>query len=186
MLQLQNNRFHLNWLGDGGDKYPRYSQVRGEFISHLQSLIRFVGDYDLGEIRPDQWEVTYVNHIPKGTVWDTQADWNFFLPMNSMPSVDGYAEAESFGGEWHFTIPDERGRLHIQWQHGLKKQPESENESAMDFVRLAFTARGAIEKHDDVVESVCAGIDLGRDTIVHSFRDLMSQPANQYWGLDHA
>lgn len=184
MLQLQNNRFHLNWLGEGGDKYPRYSNVQAEFKSYLDELIGFASDHDLGPIRPDQWEVTYVNHIPQGTVWNTPADWKFFSPMNSMPTIEDFAEAESFGGEWHFAIPDQRGRLHVQWQHGLKSHSE---DGEREFIRLVLTARGAVEKPGNVagnvVESVCNGLDLGHDTIVLSFRNLMSDDANKYWGL---
>lgn len=27
MIQLQNNRLHFNWLGEGGGRYPRYDRV---------------------------------------------------------------------------------------------------------------------------------------------------------------
>ncbi len=33
---------------------------------------------------------------------------------------------------------------------------------------------------------VLEGLDLGRKTIVRSFKSLMSDKANKYWGLNHA
>ena len=112
MLQLQNGRMHLNWLGEGGDRYPRYSQVRTEFDNLLTQFAKFVDANQWGSLTPDQWEVTYVNSIKQG-LWTTPADWNFFRPLNGMPSIDGVIEPKSFTDEWHFVVPEQRGRLHI-------------------------------------------------------------------------
>jgi uncharacterized protein (TIGR04255 family) len=171
---------HLNCLGEGGDGYPRYSQVRAEFDNLLTQLARFVDASQLGVLTPDQWEVTYVNRIRQG-LWTTPADWNFFRPLNGMPSIDGVIEPESFTGEWHFVIPGQRGRLHIHWQH--VRESESDEES---HILLTLTARGPIGNETEFNASVLAGIDLGRETIVRSFRCLMSDPANKEWELKNA
>ena len=178
MLQLQNGRIHLNWLGKGGDQYPRYSIVREEFESCLVKLMQFADSQQLGAVVPDQWEVTYVNHIPQDGVWTTPRDWSFFQPLNAMRSIDGLIEAESFNGEWHFVIPDNRGRLHINWQHAKDDGDNSE------FIRLAFTARGPTSGTD--INAVLSGIDLGHETIVRAFRMLMSDEANNEWRLSDA
>lgn len=176
MVQLQNGRIHLNWLGQGGDKYPRYNSVRDEFETCLAHLMKFADEEQLGTILPDQWEVTYVNHIPKDSVWSSPSDWSFFQPLNSVPSIDGLIEAESLSGEWHFVIPEQRGRLHINWEHA--KQDDAAN---TEFIRLAFTARGPVTDED-----VLSGIDLGHKTIVCAFEKLMSDEANAEWKLKNA
>lgn len=178
MVQLQNGRLHLNWLGKGGDQYPRYSSVRAEFQDCLSRLRQFAEQQQLGTIEPDQWEVTYVNRIPQSTVWNAPSDWTFFKPLNAIPSVDGLIEAESFSGEWHFVIPDQQGRLHIKWQHAI----DAEQEPA-EMIRLDLTARGPVKTSDDMESSVLNGIDLGHETIVRSFNVLMSDAANQEWKL---
>ena len=180
LLQLQDGRMHLNWLGEGGDRYPRYALVRAEFDNLLTQLARFVDASQLGVLTPDQWEVTYVNRIRQG-LWTTPADWNFFSPLNGMPSLEGVIEPESFTGEWHFVIPEQRGRLHIHWQHA--RETESDEDSQ---VLLTLTARGPIGNETGFNSSVLAGIDLGRETIVRSFRHLMSDPANTEWKLKNA
>ncbi|MCO6043299.1 TIGR04255 family protein [Aeoliella sp. ICT_H6.2] len=177
MVQLQNNRLHFNWLGASGGNYPRYGQVLAEFKQILASFVRFVSDENLGEFRPNQWELTYVNHIPKGSVWETPADWNFFEPLAAIPSVDKVVQGESFSGEWHFTIPDQRGRLHIEWKHGVKPK---EGTDEQQFVRLTLTARGKVEENS--IDGIVEGLDLGHKTIVSSFSSLMSNNANKYWG----
>ena len=177
MVQLQKSRLHLNWLGRGGKEYPRYSSMRGDFVDVINAFCAFVADAGLGEVKIDQWEVTYVNHIMQGTVWNTPNDWSFCKLLKSVPTLPGIAQGESFGGEWHFVIPDKRGRLHIQWQHGSREGDE-------EMIRLTLTARGALEATGRDLQSICAGLDLGHDTIVRSFRDLMEEDANDHWGLD--
>lgn len=75
MIQLQRDRFHYNWLRTDEAVYPHYEQVRAEFDDIRQTFERFVRKFSLGELEPIQWEVTYLNHIPKETVWSTPEDW---------------------------------------------------------------------------------------------------------------
>lgn len=186
MIQVQNTRLHLNWLKRPDQVYPRYETIRdgsdGDdgFIPIFERFAKFVTDQQLGEFRPNQWEVTYVNDIPRGTVWETPADWGFFAPLAGMPDIVGLISAESFGGEWHFGIPGERGRLHVNWQHAKGKEG-----GLSDWIRLTFTARGPILDADHSVSAVVRGLDLGRETIVRAFDRLMSDHARSYWGSRH-
>lgn len=182
MVQLQNTRLHLNWIGDSGGEYPRHETMLAEFATAFRSFSEFVNDENVGRVKPNQWEITYVNHIPQGTVWKAPEDWSFFKLMGS-PTTVSLARSESFNGEWHLLIPEDLGRLHIQWQHAKKPSGEP---NADDFIRLVFTARGPLKPNDDPFDSVLAGLNLGRDVIVTSFHDLVSKEANDYWGLQHA
>jgi uncharacterized protein (TIGR04255 family) len=182
MIQVQNGRFHFNWLGQAGGQYPRYRSVRQGFLEALQQFITFVIKEKVGDFRPNQWEVTYLNHILKGTVWNAPNDWGFFQPLlGAVPTVDGLVKGESFTGGWHFVIPERRGRLHIEWQHGKKSEPGEQ-----EVIVLTFTARGSIEKSENVMRAILDGVDLGRETIVRSFATFMSQQANSYWGIKNA
>jgi uncharacterized protein (TIGR04255 family) len=174
MIQLQNGRLHFNWLGVAGGKYPRYERVRDGFVAAAQQFADFLAQEKLGDFRPNQWEVTYLNHIPKGTVWNT--------PDAPIPTVEGVIRGESFSGRWHFVIPDQRGRLHVEWQHAtMSSEPEKQ-----ETIVLTLTARGSIQRSEDALQAVLAGVDLGRETIVRSFKELMNHAANNYWGLKDA
>ncbi len=181
MIQLQNGRLHFNWLGQPGREYPRYERVREGFVCALEHLSTFLAQEKLGDFRPNQWEVTYLNHIPQGTVWNTPDDWTFFRPLALIPTIEGAIRGESFSGGWHFVIPDQIGRLHVEWQHAKKSEPEQQ-----EIIVLTFTARGPIEQSEDALQAVLAGVDLGRETIVRSFREFMNDTANNYWGLKNA
>jgi len=180
MIQLQNNRLHFNWLGEAGGEYPRYERVREGFTEALSRFVEFAAAGKLGDFRPNQWEVTYLNHIPKGSVWNSANDWGFFLPLRPLPNSEGVIQYESFSGGWHFVIPDQRGRLHVQWQHGLKSEPDQQ-----ETIVLTLTARGPLEEGDDDTARILNGLNLGRETIVRTFAKLMSDEANNYWSLEH-
>ena len=55
-----------------------------------------------------------------------------------------------------------------------------------EIVVLTLTARGPLPESDADLPSIIAGLNLGRHTIVRSFRELMSDAANAYWGLKDA
>ena len=181
MVQVQNGRLHFNWLGESGGPYPRYSAVKAGFCSALERFLEFLDRAELGKFQADQWEVTYINHIPQGTVWQTPADWGFFQLLQSVPTIDGLIAAESFGGEWHFVIPPKAGRLHVGWQHALKTSPDQKEQ---EIVQLTLTARGpvAVEKSEPR-ENLLDGLDIGHETIVRSFERLTSKEANRFWGI---
>lgn len=176
MIQIQIGRLHMNWLGHDGVQYPRYRNVRDQFDSILDQFKVFLSQEGLGELRPIQWEVIYINRIPKDTVWSSPVDWNFFRPIRDDAFLS-LVQLESFGGEWHYEIPEQRGRLHVNFQHVRK--PDL---AAMESVVLTLTARGGIGG-DQNVTSLDEGLDLGHETIVISFKELMSDHANKWWGL---
>lgn len=185
MIQVQNSRLHVNWLGKGDQPYPRHGALFDEFFQILGSFTNFVAQAELGEFRPNQWEITYINHLNRGTVWNSPAEWNFFTPLCGLTTLAGIAEGESFGGEWHFVIPGQMGRLHIGWQHG-KEDADSPDTAASDFVRITLTGRGPVAHGGDQVAEIRSGLELGRKTIVHAFRRLTSKDANRFWGLKDA
>jgi uncharacterized protein (TIGR04255 family) len=180
MIQVQNGRLHFNWLGQAGERYPRWQQIREGFSQALTRFIEFVAREHLGDFNPNQWEVTYVNHIPKGSIWLTPNDWGFFNLLSKRPKVGDLA-AESFSGSWRFIIPEKMGRLHIQWQHGLRAHPKEE-----EVVILTLTARGPLPQGSDDRGTILEGLDLGHKTIVRSFAMTMTDSANKHWGLKHA
>lgn len=179
MVQLQNGRFHYNWLGHGGSVYPHYSQIRPEFDEVYRRLELFLADEQLGELKPSQWEVTYVNHLPKGSVWNQPQDWTGVF--QGFPHSQEFPETltlESMGAEWHFEIKPQLGRLHIRLNHGRTK-----NNGSSELLRLTLTARGPIAVAPDGPSDLGQGLELARKIIVSTFRAIASKNALGFWGL---
>ena len=54
-------------MGHSGGEYPRYESIRSETIEVFGKFAQFVEER-LGKIHFNQWEVSYNNHLPRGTV----------------------------------------------------------------------------------------------------------------------
>jgi uncharacterized protein (TIGR04255 family) len=181
MVQVQNGRLHYNWLGQPGGEYPRYKKIRPEFDRILAEFQRFLADEKLGEIRSNQWEVVYVNQIPRGTVWNEPDDWAKLFRSLTLPRADlSSARLETFGGEWHYEIPPRLGRLHVQVQHGRQAAP-----TGQEVVTLTLTARGPTKSGDKQDGNLADGLTRGHAVVVQAFQELTSDAAHEYWGLIH-
>ena len=181
MIQVQNTRLHVNWIKKKGQQYPRYSVVRDLLIETTETFCRFLGEQKLPRPVPNQWEVTYVNHIPRGTVWEDAGAIPFFKPLNPQPTSNPLISLESFGGQWHYSLPDRRGRLHVEWLHAT---PHNSDSSVGEVIQLTMTARGPASSKSTGFESIFSDLDYGHDILVHAFADLVSDAANSYWGLN--
>jgi uncharacterized protein (TIGR04255 family) len=178
MIQVQNGRFLYNWLGGEAQEYPGYSKMRPEFDELFQALVDFLGSKGYGPVQPNQWEVTYVNHIPKGTVWNDPSDWGDLLPpLLGCPKGLGNLSLEGLAGNcsWRFEIAPERGRLHVEIQHARLGSP-----AGKEALVIKLTARGPVSNGG---MSIDEGLNLGHEIIVTTFRDITSDKAHEYWGL---
>ncbi len=181
MVQVQNGFLAYNWWKERGDAYPRYCAIRPEFEELVKRFSRFLSNVPLPAAVFDQWEVTYVNRIPKGTVWRTPADWGNVLKLLSTPSGSPPdAVMRDFQGTWQLDLPNQQGRLYIEARgdHSVSVGQDSED------MLLSLTARGSIpEPHAAQHESLFSRIDGGHDAVVQGFTTYASQDAKSYWGL---
>lgn len=176
MLQVQNGRFHYNWI-KAEDAYPRYHNICPEFLEGFKNFSEFLSANDLGAPIADQWEITYINHIPKDSVWQTSRDWPTLfkgIPLLATEKV----KTETFLLQMAFEIPKKLGRLHMKLHHGFFK--ESKDAAAKkEMLRMEFTARGPITE-----KGLEAGLTLGHDAIVETFVSGTSDDAKKFWGYN--
>lgn len=181
MIQVQNCRLDYNWIGMPGQEYPRYRTVRPEFDRVLDEFAALIAEHGLGDLVTNQWEVTYVNHMIKGTVWHDPSDWaDVFSSLLGMPAVPEGMRLEGFGGHWHFEIEPRRGRLHVEIQHAYVGGPEGKEEA----LAMKLTARGPIDRGKALPAAIGEGLNLGHEVIVTSFEELTSQQAHDYWNME--
>ncbi|MCO6455395.1 MAG: TIGR04255 family protein [Pirellulaceae bacterium] len=175
MIQMQDTRFFYNWIRKN-EEYPRYDSVKNGFQMAFEGFQNWIQEEGLGELRANQWEVIYVNHFARGTVWEDSSDWHRVLPGLLSPVVNyGGTRFENMNGEWRSEIPEQKGRLHLLLRHQpgrRSKEPRS------DAIVLQLTARGPV---DDSVR-LLDGFNIGHEAIVRSFLDITSNEAQEYWG----
>jgi uncharacterized protein (TIGR04255 family) len=180
MIQVQSNRFHCNWLGksDPNQPYPRYRELKPEFIGAFDGFCKYVDSASMGPVSPNQWEITYVNYIPRGTVWETPDDWNnvFRAPLLPPDRLQS-GEFESIACTWHYRLPNRAGRLHIGIKHGFERVDSAAKNR--ELLILTLTARGPTAARDS---GWTDGLDVGRYAIVKAFEEMTSPHAHDYWG----
>lgn len=173
MVQVQDTRFVYNWIKTS-DKYPRYSAVRKEFDGLLADFQGFASRTGLAGMKPNQWEVTYVNHVPAGPLWRTPAEGaNVFPGLLNRVVPYGGTRFETVNADFRSEIPERRGRLHMS-----VKYQESKAASSSEVLVLHLTARGTVDDQRGIGER----LDLGHETIVRAFADVSSEAARQHWG----
>lgn len=176
MVQLQNGRIHYNWLATGGENYPRYSTVLSEFRGVFKKFADFLEKNSLGGIEPDQWEITYVNHIYKETLWNSLEETSkIFHSMCLDPRLGEEFRLDGFGTRISNEIKPQLGRLHVQLNHAKDKEGK-------ETLRLDLTARGPVNEQIDLWQ----GIDLGHKSIVNAFYNMTTEEAHKYWGYKNA
>ncbi len=179
MIQVQNDRFHYNWLlRPSGGTYPRYDDtIRPEFFRVFHEFEKFLEGEGFGAVSVNQWEITYVNHLPRGSVWKSSQEWPEVLP-GLLGRIDPATSLcfEACEGEWHFQIPEQRGRLHLAVQRGRENRPDGD-----DLLILKLTARGPV-----LGSSLESGLDCGHQAIIDGFLAVTSEAAKAYWRPLHA
>ncbi len=176
MIQIQPTRFHYNWQKKGED-YPSYGQgVRREFDHYWELFSRFVAEENLGTLALTQWEVTYIDFVPPGELWETPADWHRVLPglLGGWRGSTG-TRLESIGGQWSYEIHPQRGRVYVQVNPGTVTAFGDQTGLVVQ-----TTARGPVSRGQDFG----SGLDVGHDVCLEAFLAVTSPDAHRVWGRE--
>jgi uncharacterized protein (TIGR04255 family) len=164
-------------VGEGA-KYPRYESLREHFFHDLTEIDEFFKNWEIGTVRPNQCEITYVNRLElEGE--DIRACPGVALKLFPMPPLRLDSEAvklpapEDCNLVARYVLKDAqgkpRGRLLITVQLW----------STEPALRLDLTVRGAPEAAS--LEAVADFLDQGRKTIVHSFTAITTEQMHRKW-----
>jgi hypothetical protein len=173
MLQVENGWLVYNWL-EGQQPYIRFEGLRSELEAEIQRWGRYLSDNQIGDLRPNLWEVAYVNVFPKGEFWSSSADWSRILPKLGAPG-QGTSSFQSFTGKWAYLIAPGIGRLQVSLEHALHGAPEPK-----ECLLLRFVARGPVL--DGSMDGYWRGLALGHQTIVTTFPEWLSAAMKEKLG----
>ncbi len=175
MIQVQNDRFIKNWRKIEGQAYPRYGAViKPAFEDDYQRFAAFLTRERLGNIKINQCEVTYVNHIVSGDVWSRwdEIDEIFTFCKRCDISAPHLGATENLGVQLRFPILDTAeqwiGRLHVDIQPAL---------TAIDgkpMYVMQLTARGMVLEGYDF-------LDIGHWCVVKMFEQLTTPKMHRVW-----
>jgi uncharacterized protein (TIGR04255 family) len=179
VIQLQRDWFGVNWRKLSQDtEYERYPSVRAEFERWYGVLGEFLNQRHLGEVFPQQCEITYVNHIDSGTSWRSHGEAaKVFSFLRDLPPGSRLGEPQQAQFTCSFLMQSEGGpigRLHAE------ARPAFRLEDGAPIFLLNLTARG--KPQGKGVEGVLRFLDLGREWIVRGFAELTTEAMHREWG----
>lgn len=172
LIQVQRNRFLRNWRSvTGSEVYPRYSTLVAAFRNEWDEFRSFVRVEELGELKVNQCELTYVDNIERnpeefGNLWEV---FTFLHPQDQ-----GFLpRPEMTGWEARYKLPNDRGRLI------LEMNPAFRGRDMKMVISFNMTARGAPEGGGD--DQIFAWFDLAHEWINRAFDQLTTSQMHISW-----
>lgn len=181
LMQLQADRFVHNWRKIGeSNNYPRYEIIKKKFFEEIKELQAFFDEEGIGQIQPNQCEVTYVNLISfDGDIWTNPEAALKVLSEVRLDPDDSNARLPRLGDARYsarFVLADGQdmpiGRLIVS------AQPAISNDGSRS-LRLELTARGAPLSPD--LDGASQFFDFGREAVVRGFTALTTPQMHKKW-----
>lgn len=179
LVQVQHDRFVHNWRKtEHNDTYPRYEHVKETFSSELHRFSEALLREGLGELRPNQCEVTYVNHIVSGEAWNSHGQLAEVITLFALHYADEFQpQPEDCRLSARYVIPDRVGnpvgRLHVA------VEPVYRSSDDAPMFALTLTARG--RPLSDGLGGALEFLDLGREWIVRTFASITTPQMHAVW-----
>lgn len=176
LIQVQNNAFLHNWRKTAdGNRYLHYDDLRPHFERGWQEFRRFLEDEGLGLPTVSICEVTYVNHIDRGSGWETFADLSRVFPNWSAETSGGVLPSpELVALNTSYPISGTNGHLQIVAQPVVRQHDTKET------IQLTVTAR--CKPSSSLDKDICVCLDEARSWVVKGFTDFTSQEMHKMWG----
>jgi len=125
-------------------------------------------------MEPNQWEITYVNHLVQGREWALPSDlMHIFRGIPGLIAPVTSVGLESLSAQWHFKMPEDRGRIHVELEHA-----KTRGDSPRQVMVLKLTGRGPMRNEAELVPA----LDFGHEQIVKIFEEITSERAQASWG----
>jgi len=179
VIQVQQDRLIHNWRKRSPkDEYPRYAGTRAAFDQALDELQQFLADEDLGELAPNQCEVTYVSEMIAGQGWEHLGQLGQILTLWSPTYSEPFLpEAQDATVGARYVIRGDEGqplgRLTIQ------VQPARDVPTGRPAYILRMTAQG--KPNGEGIEGIRSFLDVGREWIVRGFAAVTTPHMHQLW-----
>jgi uncharacterized protein (TIGR04255 family) len=175
LLQVQPSRFHANWRHRRDeDEYPRFEAAYDRFLGGWKAFLEFLDAEKLPAPRANQYELTYINHIPEATVPFPAGmeehlglfNWRNAQALKFLPAPRTAQIRVSF------PLPDTKGMLTVAITHGVRKSDKK------GLTVMELTARGSAR--GDTAD-MSAWFALAHEWIVKGFTDLTTTEAHKRW-----
>jgi len=178
LLQLQQDRIIHNWRKREDDPtYPRYETLRDRFRTEVDQFVAWLSEEQIGEVRPNQCEVTYVNIIQTPGAEKLHDRLEQITPLwTGRLSEPLNADFDDAQVRMRFRLKtDEKaiGRVHVTFLPAVRQADLGE------VIKLEITARG--RPATESVNSAFDFFDIGRRAVVETFAAVTTLSMHNFW-----
>jgi uncharacterized protein (TIGR04255 family) len=174
LIQVQRDRFLHNWKKvRPEDEYPRYGRVIESFFDRLRRFEKFLREHELPAVEPRQYELTYINHIPRGEGWESMAEVGRIFPDFSWRPDMRRAIPSPSGVNWMtaLDLPENTGRLRVTIAHAISRADRR------PLLTMELTARGF--GGDKSPEGMRRWFDRAHEFAVNTFVEMTSREVRE-------
>jgi len=187
LIQVQTDRFIHNWRKvTGEEEYPHYDEViRPAFKRQVERLEEFLKGQDLGTLKIDQCEITYINHIEQSGVWQQHGELESVFKNWSKRPMAFLPDPEDAAAHIRYLIRhngEVAGRFHATLQAGWK----TKDDSPVFIMNLTARGKPLNPQQQSGLDGAFSFFDLGRQWIVKGFKDLTTESMHHAWRIVHA
>ena len=174
LIQFQSDRFYYNWRRRK-DEYPRYQFVIKNFEYVLNTILEFFNEFGLGQLKPLEYELTYINHIPQGQGWSSVGNLEgVFVDLNWDASAHTFLP-NPISVSWQntFELPGNKGHLNA----ALRVATRTTDKVPVLVLELRATVTGELSIGGTSRE----WFNLAHEWIVRGFTDLTTSSVHKIW-----
>jgi uncharacterized protein (TIGR04255 family) len=177
LIQIQQDRFIYNWIKTNEPiEYKRYVRIKETFERELNIFLKFLGNEKLGDVVPNQAEITYINSIIGEEIWSDLSEADKFLTVFKPKYSDHFlGHPENLNMLLRYIIRDDQdkpiGRLHVS------VEPKYRRVDKKPLYSLTLTARGIAA--GEGLNCAFDFIEIGHEWIVKGFKSLTTPEMHQ-------
>lgn len=173
MVQIQENRIVINWRKHDGS-YPRYEAARDRLLATWDCWVRFVQAELKKSCEPRLWEITYVNRVPEGILWQSPSDWPkvFSGLWGGEFGFDPTSSLIAHQGSWLLEHPAQNPVARLFVEPKMVKAAEGQRSLLVN-----LTAKGSVTSPE-----IGPSLEIGHELIVSTFDRISSDTAKREWG----
>ena len=174
LIQVQRNRFLHNWRKRRtNDEYPGYGTVVENFEKYLSCFQDFLVEEKLGHLVPKQYELTYIDLIPKGQGWESLANLeNVFPNLLSLKRQDLLlGDVKSINWKITLDLPNGLGEV------GISIRTARQISNNQELIHMEFNAIS-----NRPYQPMRGWFDDAHNTITNLFRNFISNEIHEkFW-----
>ncbi len=175
LIQVQRNWFLHNWRKtQPDDRYPGYEKVVENFERYLHRFQEFLTEENLGNLVEKEYELTYIDLIPKGQGWENLGDLEKVFPRLLSLTRQSILSNDVRSINWQtiLGLPDDLGQL------GIAIRSANRVSNSQQLLHIEFKALS-----NQVNQLRQAWFEAAHDIITKFFFNLVSDEIQErFWG----